>query len=38
VVKKERGRKYRLINAKKEQEQTDIKRKSKLGLLFSFQF
>jgi hypothetical protein len=38
VVKKERERKFRLTNAKKEQEQTDIKRKSKPSLLFSFQF
>jgi hypothetical protein len=38
VVKKEKERKSRLINVKKEQEQTDIKRKSKPSLLFSFQF
>jgi len=34
VVKKEREQKSLLINVKKEREQTDIKRKSKLSLLF----
>ena len=35
VVKKERDQKSLRINVKKEQEQIDIKRKSKLSLLFS---
>jgi len=34
VVKKEKEQKSLLINEKKEQEQIDIKRNSKLSLLF----
>jgi hypothetical protein len=34
VVKREKELKFLRTNVKKEREQTDIKRKSKLGLLF----